>query len=322
MPGPSTRGMIKVGPDILKSTLDPKTGKILLQLGDVHRETVDADGVEQWQPYGFLSRPPKPDTGEKKAAQAVVLQAADRDIAIGTQDIRGMKLGGQVGEGEALIYASGPDGEGQARAICKATGAAALYSKKGNAEDGTGIMIAVNPDGSATMQASEGNCVLAKADGSIEIFNANGSFTVGADGKVVIAGSSQVAISAGSIALGGPAGLAIALGPNVVTAITALQAQNTALQSEITALQGEVSALVTAIAAVAAALVAVTNIPGPILPGHAAAAAPAPIAAAAAAVVVGVGAATIGASTATVAAQTAAQAAASAIIPSLRTTSD
>jgi hypothetical protein len=308
MAAPDARGQVKVGQDVLNTRIHPKTKKMLAQLGDVVHETTDTDNAEIWFAPGMFARPSKPEAG-KTAPQSVSLCAGDHDIVIAMTDERGRELQATLDYGETGMYAAGPDGTAQARVLLKKNGTIAIFTKKGNTKDGVGIQIAVNADGSITIAGSEGNAILLGSDGSIKAFNSSGGFSVSSSGVVKVSGSTQLALSAGSVAIGGPAGLPIAIGPNVVTAITALQSQITTLQTEVTALKTELTIMAVAWAALGA-------LSGPIL-GVMVAPIAAPVAAAEvaalASVISGAGA---------VAASTAAQSAASAIIPSVRTTSD
>jgi hypothetical protein len=292
MPSPDLSGLFKVGLDVLTTTVNRTTKKILAQLGDVHKQTTDTDNAEWWQHIGFASRPPKPEAG-KRAAQTTSFCAGDHDVVFASQDLRGLELYGQLDHGETCVYAPGLDGLAQARVILKKNGSLHLFTKTGNTDSGKGMGVSVNSDGSISV-AGDGNAVLIGSDGSVKIFNASGGIQVTADGSVKLASGAKVEISGASITMGGPTALPVAIGPNVVTAITALQAQITALQTEI--------------AATAAALVACMNIPGPILPPHGAAAAAATTA--------------VGAAATIVISQTVATSAASAIVPALRTSAD
>lgn len=239
MGAPDLRGLIQIGFDILTTTINSATKKILAQLGDVQKESSDTDNAEWWQHVGFASRPPKPQKG-KKAAQACVIKAGDHDVIIASQDLRGLELYGQLGHGESCMYAPGEDGEAQGRILVKGNGSINLFTKAGNDSGGAGMGIFINPDGSISIAGSEGNAVLLKADGSVNVFNASGGIQVKADGHVKIASSSKVEISGGSITLGGPAALPLAVGPQVVTAITALQTQ-VAMQAAAWAALGALS---------------------------------------------------------------------------------
>ncbi len=293
MAAPDASGMIQVGADILTTSIDAKTKKILAQLGDVHRESTDTDNAEWWQHVGFASRPPKPEA-KKTAAQAAVIKAGDHDIVFASQDLRGLVLYGQLDHGETCLYAPGNDGNAQARALLKKDGSINFFTKKGNATGGAGMGVFINPVGSISIASHNGAAILVGDDASVKVFNGSGGIQIKPDGHIKIASAAKVEISGASITLGGPSALPIAIGPNVVTAITALQAQIVALQIEC--------------AAIAGALVACMNIPGPILPPHGTAAA--------------VATAAVGVAAGLLAAQSAAGSAASALIPSLRNSSD
>jgi hypothetical protein len=293
MAAPDARGMIQVGIDILTTTVDPKTKKILVQLGDVHRESTDTDNAELWQQTGFASRPPKPEA-KKTAAQAAVFKAGDHDIVFATQDLRGLVLYGQLDHGETCVYAAGPDGTGQARALFKKDGSINLFTKKGNATAGAGMGIFITVGGAISMASHNGAAILLEEDAAIKMFNGSGGIQIKPDGHIKIASGSKVEISGASITLGGPSALPIAIGPNVVTAIAGLQAQILALQVEC--------------AAIATAFVACMNFPGPIIPAHGSLAAGATAA--------------VGVALGLITSQTASTAAATALIPSLRNSTD
>lgn len=266
MPAPSLSEAIQVGVQILKTIVSTKTKKILAQTGSVVGEgQTEADNVEWWQHVGFASRPSEPEAG-KEAAQAVVIRRGNFDAAIASQDLRGLSIYGNLAPGETCMYASGPDGTAQARLLLKKDGSINLFTKEGNETGGAGMGIFINPDGSVSIASHNGAAILLGDDGSVKVFNESGGIQIKADGHVKIASGSKVEISGGSITMGGPAALPLAVGPQVVAALTALQIE---------------------IAAIAATLVAVSNIP-PLLPAHASAAA-------AATAAVGVGAAAIAA---------------------------
>lgn len=201
MAGLDLAGLIKVGVDILTTTVSKLTKKIVAQLGSVEEETTDADNVEWWQHVGFASRPPKPDP-KKKAAQAVTIAGGDRDVVIASQDLRGLELYGNLDHGETCLYAAGPDGLAQARVLLKKDGSINIFTKKGNAASGTGMGLFVNPDGSVTIVSHNGAAMMIGSDGSLKIFNGNGALQIDAGGAVKISGS-KVSISAPAIILGG-----------------------------------------------------------------------------------------------------------------------
>lgn len=290
----------QLGVDVLGTSVSEKTKKILAQTGSVVGQgQTDADNVEWWQHVGFASRPPKPEAG-KQAAQTVVIRGGGTDAAIASQDLRSLALYGSLAPGETCLYAGGVDGLAQARILLKADGSINLFTKKENTSSGSGFGIFVNPDGSISLAGTEGNAVLLTADGSVKIFNASGGVQIKPDGHIKIASSSKVEISGASITLGGAAALPLAIGPQTVTAITALQAQITALQAALLAVQTQCATSFAAIIAVP------------------------PVTAAAGAVTPTIAAGTAGvvASGVAVGAGTAAVSAASALIPTLRTSGD
>lgn len=292
MSAPSLADAFQVGVDILNTTVSSKTKKILAQTGDVNGSgQTDADNVEWWQHVGFASRPANPEKG-KQAAQALVLRQGGHDAAFASQDLRGLDIYGQLAPGESCVYATGADGTAQARILLKANGSINLFTKAGNDSGGAGMGIFINPDGSISIANPTGAAVLIGDDGAIKIFNGSGGIQVTDGGDIKLGSGGKVVISGGSVTIGGPSALPIAIGPNVVTAISSLQTQLTAL-----------SAYVTADAAWAAAVQAD--------PTHAAASS----------LIAAVGT-TASAGAAAVASGATAVSAASAIIPSLRTSSD
>lgn len=283
--------LFQVGIDVLRTKLSEASKKIIAQTGSVVGKTTDSDNVEWWQHVGFASRPSAVEAG-KQAAQAVVMRQGGREVAIASQDLRGLSIYGALADGETCIYATGADGTAQARILLKANGSINLYTVQGNAAGGKSMGIFIHPDGSINLAAPSGNAILVGDDGSVKLFNGSGGIQVKADGNIKVAGSTQLALSAGSVAIGGPSGLPIAIGPNVVTATSSLQ-------TEITS----VNAAVTALAAWAAAIQAD--------PTHVAASS-----------LIGAVGTTSAAATAATTAGAVSVTAANAIIPSLRTTSD
>lgn len=287
-------GLFEIGAAILATTVSEKKKQVTAQTGsNVGDGFTESDNVEWWQHVGFCSRPANPEKG-KTAAQAFVVRGGGHDCAIASQDARGQELYGNLQPGETAMYAAGPDGTAQARILLKKDGSINIFTKKGNESSGAGMGLFVNADGSISIASHNGAALLIGTDGSIKLFNASGGVQVASDGSIKIASGAKVEMSGGSITMGGPTALPVAIGPNVVTAVAALQTQITALQVEC--------------AAIAGALVACMNIPGPILPPHGTAAA-----AATAAVAVAAGVLVGG---------TAAVATASPLIPAKRTSAD
>lgn len=140
------KSLIQVGFDVLNTSLDAVTGKILAQLGSVHGETVDSEQAEWWQQQGFVSRPPKPAPG-KQATQAIVFRTGDYDIAFASQDLRGLDLYALLNYGEICAYAAGEDGLAQARSVWKKDGSINHYTTDTNTKDGTSVYERIAPDG-------------------------------------------------------------------------------------------------------------------------------------------------------------------------------
>lgn len=259
MPASSISDVLMVGIDILRTTVSATTKRILAQTGSVVGKTTDADNVEWWQHVGFVSRPPKPEPG-KAAAQGVGFRQGGNDVIFASQDARGLELAGQLADGEFCVYAPGEDGKAQARILGKKDGSLHLFTKKGNTDGGKGITVSIGSDGAISIASSEGNAVLLGSDGSVKVFNASGALQIKADGSVKLASGGKVEISGGSITLGGLASLPLAVGPQVVTAITALQTQITAVSSALLAVATAASSIGTQAGAPAAAAPAVSAV--------------------------------------------------------------
>lgn len=238
----SLADMVRVGAHVLNTTVSTATKKILAQIGSNEGEgQTEADNVEWWQHVGFASRAPNPNKGKggKEATQAIVVRAGGRDVAFASQDLRGLDLYGNLSPGETCIYSSGPDGSAQARVLLKADGSINLYTTEGNASGGTSMGVFVNTDGSINVASSKGNALLLGSDGSVKVFNASGGLQIKDDGSIKLASGAKVEISGGSITMGGgPLTGPLAMGANVVSALTAIEAQITALVTGLTAVAG------------------------------------------------------------------------------------
>lgn len=235
MSGLDLQGLIKVGIDILTSVVNKKTGKILLQTGDVRNQTTDADNVESWQPFGWASRPSKPEAG-KKAAQGVVLTTGGHDVCIAGQDARCYEQYGNLDFGEFCAYAPGDDGLAQGRVIGKKDGSVTVFTTDDNTKDGKSVFFRVAKDG--FLFVAPWGTIRFDATG-FHILHASGaSFNLGGIGGLpapldVVA--SYIKMQAGSVSassIGSP----IADATSVITALAALQTQITALQLVLTTL--------------------------------------------------------------------------------------
>jgi hypothetical protein len=198
------KGLLKVGIDILTTTVNKTTKKILAQTGNAVAQTTDSDSVEWWQHYGYASRPPKPEPG-KQAAQALVLNKGDYDIAIASQDLRGLELYGTLDHGETCVYSAGDDGKGQARALFKKDGSVHLYTRKGNTESGGGMVVQLDAqNGVIRLVNDKGYGLIIDQDG-IKLTAKDSALTLGGDGSVSLVGKGKCQIDGSGICLGSTA---------------------------------------------------------------------------------------------------------------------
>lgn len=136
---------LRVGLDILKTTVNRATNKILAQLGNVVGNVAEHDDVEWIQHVGFYSVPSKAAAGEQ-AAQAVMIETGGRNVVIGSSDQRGLELAGNAKPGETGMYAAGEDGKAQGRVMAKADGSVNLFTTDTNEPGGQSVYLRVAPD--------------------------------------------------------------------------------------------------------------------------------------------------------------------------------
>lgn len=204
MKPPSLSGIVEVGLDILTTTVNASTKRILAQTGDVVKDATETDGAEWWQHVGFASRPPKPQAG-KQAAQAVVLKTSDRDVVIGSVDQRGLALYGNLDHGESCLYAAGTDGEAQARILLKKDGSISLYTRKGNTKTGAGMIMQVDAmNGAIRLINDKGYGLIIDADG-VKLTSGGAGLTLASGGAIKLVGTGQCQLDGGSIVLGSKA---------------------------------------------------------------------------------------------------------------------
>lgn len=192
MKPPTLSGIVEVGLDILTTTVNSATKRILAQTGDVVKDAAETDGAEWWQHVGFASRPPKPQAG-KQAAQAVVLKTSDRDVVIGSVDQRGLALYGNLDHGESCLYAAGEDGEAQARVLLKKDGSINLYTRKGNTSAGAGMIVQIDATNGAIRLINDlGYGIIIDSDG-VKITSGGACLTLaGNDAQLIAKGNAQV----------------------------------------------------------------------------------------------------------------------------------
>lgn len=202
MAAPDLRGLIHVGYDVLTTTVNAVTKKILAQLGDVHKQTTDTDNAEWWQHVGFASRPPKPDAG-KKAAQVVALRAGDHDVCVASQDLRGLELYGALDHGETCLYAPGETGTGQARVLLKKNGSISLYTRVGNTKTGKGMIVQMDAENDAIrITNGAGYGLIIDANGVRLFAGASAGLTLGSSGKCALIGTGQCQVDGAGVMLG------------------------------------------------------------------------------------------------------------------------
>lgn len=200
----SISGLVHVGLDVLSTAISATTKKITAQIGDAVTQRVDSSDVEWWQHVGFASRPAKPVAG-RAAAQAVVLKTSDRDAAVASQDLRGLELYGNLDHGEFCVYASGEDGNGQARIFGKKDGSLHLYTRKGNTSAGAGMSIQIDPTAGAIRLINDlGYGIIIDADG-VKITAGGSGLTLNASGSAKLVAKGKMQVDGAGIVLGSAA---------------------------------------------------------------------------------------------------------------------
>lgn len=202
---PDIKTLLMAGYDVLNSKLDPRTKKILLQIGNVVTQTVTSDGVEQWSHYGYAYRAPKPDPASGQAAQVILLRQADHDIALASQDMRGLDLYGDLDYGDVCVYSAGVDGKGQARIFVKSDGSVSMYTRKGNVPGATGMTMQLDAQGGvASVLNDKGYGLIAGQDGVL-LTSGDASLELNADGSGKLICKQQLQADGSSIILGSAA---------------------------------------------------------------------------------------------------------------------
>jgi hypothetical protein len=132
--------LFEFGVDVLASTLDPTTGTITLQLGDVAQGRADSNNAEMWQgASGICSRPALPTQG-KASCQVCVIKKSDRDMPFAYRDLRATAIYANLEPGATCLYATA----GQAREVCKADGSARQMTTDDNTETGNAVFAGIS----------------------------------------------------------------------------------------------------------------------------------------------------------------------------------
>lgn len=202
MSAPTLSEIFQIGIDVLKTTVDNTTKKILAQIGNVNGAGLNqGDNVEWYQHVGFASRPPKAVPGEE-ACKAVSIRQGGTDAVIASHDARGLELYGNLADGETCIYAAGEDGEAQARILLKKDGSINLYTRKGNTSGGTGMMISLDAaNGAIRLVNDQGYGLIIDADG-VKLTAGGAGLVLESGGNVKLIGTGQTQVDGGGICIG------------------------------------------------------------------------------------------------------------------------
>lgn len=200
----AAHGNIQIGVDVLSTQRDPDTGLLLAQTGDVGAEEVDADNVEIWQQPGIVSRPAKAVPG-KNACQAVIIRETGHDVCVAMRDARGQEIAGSLKEGETCVYASGEDGNGQARLLLKKDSSMAMFTRTSATAKGMGVFLDPASD-TIRISNAAGHGIVISPDGiSVTISGGSAGVTLGSDGGVKVIGTGPAVVDGSFVALGASA---------------------------------------------------------------------------------------------------------------------
>lgn len=201
MPAPSQADVFQYV-HVLGTSLTDKSKSIVAQIGSVNgKGQTDADNVKWMQHVGFASRPSNAVIGSG-AASALVVRIGSTELAIASQDERYLEIYGALAEGETAIYSTGPDGSAQGRILLKKDGSINLYSRKGNAASGAGMMIQLDASGSAIrLVNAAGNGVIIDDDG-VKITAGGSSLTLASSGDASLVAKGQLQLDGASGCLG------------------------------------------------------------------------------------------------------------------------
>jgi hypothetical protein len=217
-------GLFFIGKDILTTSVNKVTRKILAQTGTVVGEIAESDNVEWWQHVGFASRPSKPTKG-KAAAQALGINRGDYDICFASQDVRCLAIYGELDHGETCIFAAGSDGNAQGRILLKKDGSVGIYALQGNAAGGASVTIQVLPSGVINLAGPFGGISI--ADGKTTMLSSAGAgVQLDANGVTMIG---QTITANGSVVLGDATATGVATAFSSLTRDAALAATATAI---------------------------------------------------------------------------------------------
>lgn len=221
MPANSFSSIIKIGEDVLGTSIGAVKNMISAQLGDSVNGDVESDNAEWWQHVGFASRPSKANPGES-GCQVLAIEESDYDICFASRDTRVASIYGSLGPGETCIYAGGPDGKGTGRILLKNDGStetlSALVLKSSNQEP---IILQLTSEGKVVLAAGSNGAINIDSDG-IKLVSGK-DIQLGATGSTTIIGQ-QLGLNAASVSLGANATDPVVLATQLIILLSTYQA--------------------------------------------------------------------------------------------------
>ena len=209
-----------IGVDILSSAIDKVTKTILVQTGSVTESIPRSDNAELWQQCGFASLPANP-IGGTSAAQGIAIRCSDRDRVIATRDTRGQAIYGSLSPGETCVYAGGPDGKAQGRALFKANGSVTLYTAQGNVAGGPSVTVQLNATDGSIAAANQYGALSLGPNGFQIAMKGGAGFMMDLAGNVSLVGGlgGSAVVNASAVSIGANATLPACVGPAGISAI-------------------------------------------------------------------------------------------------------
>jgi len=139
----------------------------------------------------------------------------DRDTcptAIGSRDLRNQSFYGNLGPGETVLYAAGPQGTSQGRIILKADGSISIYTTNDNTSGGTAVYFRISPQG---LQFISPDCVMSCDKTGFHVKTSQGAklnlTNIGSIPGLPVSPTSAFSVQAGTVTLDSSM---ISLGPS------------------------------------------------------------------------------------------------------------
>lgn len=119
----------EIGHDVLSSTQSPKTGALVVNIGNAVYGTTKDEGCAVYNATcGVMCRPANPTKGQN-SCQAVSLTESDGNIVIGLRDLRSVQSVGALSPGDSCLYESAA---GKARIYVRADGSVSVLANNGS----------------------------------------------------------------------------------------------------------------------------------------------------------------------------------------------